>query len=650
MANIFRREGLNRNSEKITYDDGGKKIRCYTKMNPHYYRDETGNLNPIDLGDAKITTTSIGDVTLKSKNIVSLGLRRDDSTEKYLGLRPDETQALGTEQLEFSIESTSFNGEEVQVDLSKNDVIDSLTMDLGDVVVQSNRHFSRQMTKVDRELSDFTIKYKLYLKGLQFQNSSVTKVNETLRPNTNIKSTELGAVQSIDFTDEVYKESNDFEIISAHITNDHLWLTGSPLTGYADIFPDGYSTYRWNVPACAPVSMKDNVVIAIKKNPIGKEGLSGLVKEILLKMTGGTFIDEFTIQKDNKIVAEFHWDTKDDIFWIVIICAEPDYQSFSKGAIQEDLAPIGLTPSAATAEFLTIFNKGINKSEITLNGEYVTPDENDRFTIVNDKGEFKFCINIPKLLNTNFKVVSNQTLHTLKVVGKGIYEYTKYPDLSCFVGAEDVAYIDAEIAYSSTSDGTVRGRLNLNWDTAHDDTVGLASFDDLNYIDTGVQKTYKSPNTSFQMVRGFYFFDTSAIIGDIDSVSLWAYYHDTDIVGTHTLDPVCVQKGTQSATLVPGDVNNFTGSEYGHVTIYDNTWGEIVFNGTGISDIVKGGETKICSREYDHDYLDTAPPSGSANVYACRHRSTDYTATTYDPYLEITLAEAGGVLPIMSVF
>ena len=60
-------------------------------------------------------------------------------------------------------------------------------------------------------------------------------------------------------------------------------------------------------------------------------------------------------------------------------------------------------------------------------------------------------------------------------------------------------------------------------------------------------------------------------------------------------------------------------------------WNEINFNQQGIDDINKTGTTKICCREYDHDYLNVSPGTG-------RYRATGLLGATYAsrPYLTIT--------------
>ena len=78
---------------------------------------------------------------------------------------------------------------------------------------------------------------------------------------------------------------------------------------------------------------------------------------------------------------------------------------------------------------------------------------------------------------------------------------------------------------------------------------------------------------------------------------------------------VVAQKGTQADTLSAADFDNFTGSEYGHVTVSQkNTTYSITLNATGISDVQTAADNsavaKICLREYTHDYLNSAPTTG----------------------------------------
>jgi len=160
-------EPVKKSQERVIYDDGTSVLRCYGPHNPHYYEDESHNLYPIEIDHLEEKTTGIGQSYLRSKNIVSVGFRKDSNSKKYLGLRPDFNQKEGNEQLEFSIEKIEFDGKEIPIDLSKNKIINSIAVDLGNVMIISSRQFTRQAVKVNSNISDFKIVYRMYLKGLE---------------------------------------------------------------------------------------------------------------------------------------------------------------------------------------------------------------------------------------------------------------------------------------------------------------------------------------------------------------------------------------------------------------------------------------------------------------------------------------------------
>jgi hypothetical protein len=77
-------------------------------------------------GHLEEKTTGVGQSYLRSKNIVSIGFRKDSNPKKYLGLRPDINQKSGEEQLEFSLVSINFDGENIPINLSKNEVVNPM--------------------------------------------------------------------------------------------------------------------------------------------------------------------------------------------------------------------------------------------------------------------------------------------------------------------------------------------------------------------------------------------------------------------------------------------------------------------------------------------------------------------------------------------
>ena len=174
---------INRYTERIVENDGTRAYKVYNKASPHYYKDKAGSYHSIDVTNVQtITKASVGEIKLREKNIVSAGLRTDGNKTKYLGLRPDNTQEDGTHQLEWTIEEAVINNSNQSITLNQTNAIDNTTTNLGGQVVQSTRNYTRQMVPVSGTISNFQVKYKLHLTGLQISNSKYTQ-NTTIRNN-----------------------------------------------------------------------------------------------------------------------------------------------------------------------------------------------------------------------------------------------------------------------------------------------------------------------------------------------------------------------------------------------------------------------------------------------------------------------------------
>ena len=174
---------INRYTEQVVESDGTTAYKVYNMMSPHYYKDKTGSLKPIDITNIQtINKDTVGEIKLREKNIASVGLRTDGNKTKYLGIRPDETQEDGTQQFEWTIEESIINNSTQSITLNQTNAINNITTNLGGQVVQSTRHYTRQMVPVSGTISNFQVKYKLHLTGLQISNSKYTE-NTTIRNN-----------------------------------------------------------------------------------------------------------------------------------------------------------------------------------------------------------------------------------------------------------------------------------------------------------------------------------------------------------------------------------------------------------------------------------------------------------------------------------
>lgn len=152
---------------------------------------------------------------------------------------------------------------------------------------------------------------------------------------------------------------------------------------------------------------------------------------------------------------------------------------------------------------------------------------------------------------------------------------------------------------SLPGDGTITSDKKFDW--------GQSGTDGPDVNTTGsigkVLASHRDSINRYFRTRAFLSFDTSVIPTGATILSarllLWGRPKANAIV--------VAQKGTQSDTLGMSDYTHFTGPEYGHTAWQDNQFNTIVFNAQGLADINRTGLTKICCREYEHDFLNVPP-------------------------------------------
>jgi len=270
--------------------------------------------------------------------------------------------------------------------------------------------------------------------------------------------------------------------------------------------------------------------------------------------------------------------------------------------------------------------------------------EGNRFVFRNAKGEFRYALTEPKILKPDGNIYrfgdpekgkywfDNTVAHHLEDLGNGEYLYIK-ESTDLFREMPSAFLIDADTCYSDTNDAEIGwdGEKGDDWDDAHDAPTGTE-------ISSGTTFQTKSSDVSyFQIKRIFLTFDTSGLSGTVTACTMYLYC--TTFKGYHTT--TSVQKGTHADTPTTADYDSFSGSEYVHGINISSTpaWYELAFNSTGCGDIDVDGDTKICGRNYSHDYLDDGP-GGGFHTCSATFATYDYTDTTYDPYLSVTTASA----------
>ena len=140
------------------------KFRIYDKRAPLFYKKPDGTYDDIDhtFNDA---TSTIGDISLMNKGVVSVGKRKGNNPRKVVGIRPDSNQHLGTQQLEFSLVNVELDGESQDFNVE-----DDLEIKLRAAKVM-------QLVKLHKTFNDCKIEFDIHAKGLELQNKKYTELS-----------------------------------------------------------------------------------------------------------------------------------------------------------------------------------------------------------------------------------------------------------------------------------------------------------------------------------------------------------------------------------------------------------------------------------------------------------------------------------------
>ena len=140
------------------------KYKIFPKRAPIGYKKSDGTFGEIDL-TFNDTTSSIGDISLMDKGIVSVGKRKGNNPHKVVGIRPDKNQHLGTQQLEYSLVNVEIDGESQSFNVETD-----LEINLEDTKVF-------QLVKLNPSSSSFSdckIEFDIHNTGLNLRNSKYT--------------------------------------------------------------------------------------------------------------------------------------------------------------------------------------------------------------------------------------------------------------------------------------------------------------------------------------------------------------------------------------------------------------------------------------------------------------------------------------------
>ena len=143
----------------------------------------------------------------------------------------------------------------------------------------------------------------------------------------------------------------------------------------------------------------------------------------------------------------------------------------------------------------------------------------------------------------------------------------------------------------------------------------------------------------YNVTRSFYYFDTSGITGTVDAARLRIHGYWSD-----SADVIVVKSdafgGDGGTALASADFNNFdTSTPYSsELTSWTaSDWNQFELNSTAKTDIQNDNYLIVCVMEHDHDFQDSAISNSGAGSGAYH----DYTSTTYDVHLVVSLVATG---------
>jgi len=180
---------------------------------------------------------------------------------------------------------------------------------------------------------------------------------------------------------------------------------------------------------------------------------------------------------------------------------------------------------------------------------------------------------------------------------------------------------------SSNKDGHIRNNGD-NWNTVRTAATGKMADDNDTSFSNAMFASFES--NIYTLWRSFFYFDLTDIPTGktVTAVSLLITQY------TNHLSSVCVQEGTQAATLTTADFDSFTGAVFSTVE-WDAGENELVFNAAGLQYIQDQlGETALlCCRESDYDVSGDAPGAGEWYSNGCYYSEA---AEANRPKLRVT--------------
>ena len=209
--------------------------------------------------------------------------------------------------------------------------------------------------------------------------------------------------------------------------------------------------------------------------------------------------------------------------------------------------------------------------------------------------------------------------------------------------------------YAHTNDGYVTRYQQASWSDARNNTTGTAASSITISHFTGIageRISARGGGLKYSIFRSFMFFDTSSITDTVSDVTLKIRGYSQGVG-----DCIVLKATSDIETLGTADFGSITGwdettdgagggDNEGNVTKYSDeitSWStsgynDITLNSTAKTDMENNDTLHIALVNFDYDLKDIAPTGYTSNRNGLFF--TDYTGTSYDPYLDYTVTAA----------
>ena len=195
---------------------------------------------------------------------------------------------------------------------------------------------------------------------------------------------------------------------------------------------------------------------------------------------------------------------------------------------------------------------------------------------------------------------------------------------------------------ANTSDGDIFTSNIAGWANARGASTGTLGGSSDAEGDNGVA-VYKFAGrgaTTFRIHRSFFFFDTSGITGTVSSATLKILFQGTRL---NDANAIVVKSdafsGDGSSALAADDFNNldFSTAYSGEIDTSDLVnFTNITLNATALTDMQNNDELIIAIINYDYDYSNVEPSSGTNNQVSLTF--ADHSNSGKRPLIDYTLA------------